>query len=261
LFQIPVVKGRNFSSEIVSDSAESVLVNETFVKSAGWKQPLGQWVDFFYRNRKYKVIGVVKDYHFTSLAQRLTPELFTLNPDMAYRDIFVKIKGEQITSTLSYIEKTFNRSLPFRPYSYTFANERNAENYQGEAKWKQMILSGSVITILISCIGLFGLAAFSAEKRKKEIGIRKVLGASVQVIVQQLSNDFLKLVILASLIAAPAAWWAMQHWLENYPYRISLNSWIFLLAVALVMAISLATISYQSVRAAIANPVNSLRTE
>jgi putative ABC transport system permease protein len=246
---------------MVSDSAESVLVNETFVREAGWKDPIGQIVDFFYRNKKYKVIGVVKDYHFISLAEKLTPELFTMNPQMIFRDIFIKIRPDNVPATLHAIEKSFNRTLPFQPYSYVFANERNAENYQSEAKWKQMILSGSIITIFISCIGLFGLAALSAEKRKKEIGIRKVLGASVQAIVQQLSNDFLKLVLVAALIAAPIAWWAMHQWLEHYPYRIGLSSWIFLLAVTLVLGIALGTVSYQSIRAAIANPVKSLRTE
>ena len=136
-----------------------------------------------------------------------------------------------------------------------------AEQYDKEAKWKQIVSFGAVLTIFISCIGLFGLATLSAERRKKEIGIRKVLGASVEGIVRKLSTDFLKLVLVSAVIAAPAAWWAMHKWLENYPYRIGMNAWIFLFAAAFVAIIALATVSYQAVKAAIANPVNSLRSE
>ncbi len=261
LFEIPVVKGRNFSKEIKSDSANSVLVNETFVKEAGWKEPLGKMVDFWYRNKKYTVVGVVKDYHFLSLAEKIPSQLFIMNPQFSYRDIFIRLKPGNTAESINYIEKTFKKLFPFKVYKYSFKDEENAEQYYSVAKWKQIISFGAVLTIFISCIGLFGLATLSAERRKKEIGIRKVLGSSVQAIVIKLSNDFLKLIILSALIASPAAWWAMQTWLENYPYRISLNIWMFAAAGLLVVLIALATVSFQAVKAAVANPVDSLRTE
>jgi len=261
LFKIPIVKGRNFSKDMVSDSGNSVLVNEAFVKKAGWKNPIGQVVDFFYNNKKYNVIGVVKDYHFASLAEKISPELFSMNPKYPYGNIYIKISDKNTADALNYIEKEFKQLFPFKPYQHTFIEDQNAESYDKEAKWKQIVTFSAILTIFISCIGLFGLATLSAERRKKEIGIRKVLGASVEGIVRKLSADFLKLVILSSLIAIPAAWWAMHKWLENYPYRIGINTWIFVLAAALVMFIALITVSFQSIRAALNNPVNSLRSE
>ena len=147
------------------------------------------------------------------------------------------------------------------PYQYKFKDAEVAEQYDKEAKWKQIVSFGAILTIFISCIGLFGLATLSAEKRTKEIGIRKVLGASVPVIVKKLSVDFLRLVILAAIIASPVAWWAMNKWLENYPYRTHITWWMFGFSAAMVTLIALLTIGYQSLKAAIANPVKSLRTE
>jgi putative ABC transport system permease protein len=261
LFEIPVVKGRNFSKDIITDSANSVLVNETFVKEAGWKEPTGKLVDFWYNNKKYTVVGVVKDYNFLSLKDKISSQLFIMSPQYSYRDIFIKLKSGNTADSKNYIEKTFRKLFPFKVYQYSFKDEKNAEQYYSEAKWKQIISFGAVLTIFISCIGLFGLATLSAERRKKEIGIRKVLGSTVQAIVIKLSNDFLKLVIISALIASPVAWWAMQEWLENYPYRISLSIWMFAASGLLVVLIALTTVGFQAVKAAVANPVDSLRTE
>ncbi|MDB5024706.1 MAG: FtsX-like permease family protein [Mucilaginibacter sp.] len=261
LFEVPVVKGRNFSKDMVSDSARSVLVNESFVKQAGWKNPVGQVVDFFYNKKKYTVIGIVKDYHFLSLTEKTPPQLYSMNPQYPYGNIFIKIKDSNKAETLNHIEKTFKSLFPYKPYQYTFKDAQNAQQYDKESKWKQIVTFGALLTIFISCIGLFGLATLSSERRKKEIGIRKVLGASVEGIVRKLSADFLKLVVLSAVIAAPAAWWAMHKWLENYPYRIGINVWIFLFAAVLVLFIALATVSFQAIKAAISNPVNSLRSE
>ena len=151
--------------------------------------------------------------------------------------------------------------FPVSPYSYKFQNEENRKNYEAEAKWKQIMFFSAILTIFISCIGLFGLSVLSAEKRIKEIGIRKVLGASVKSVVTILSKDFVKLVIISLLIAIPMAWIAANKWLENYPYRITLSWWMFASAGILVVLIALATVSFQAVRAAVANPVKSLRTE
>ncbi len=261
LFEIPIVKGRNFSKDIVTDSANSVLVNETFVKEAGWKEPTGKLVDFWYNNKKYTVVGVVKDYNFLSLKDKISSQLFIMNPQYSYRDIFIKLKSGNTAESKNYIEKTFRKLFPFKVYQYSFKDEKNAEQYYSEAKWKQIISFGAVLTIFISCIGLFGLATLSAERRKKEIGIRKVLGSTVEGIVIKLSNDFLKLIIISAIIASPIAWWAMQKWLENYPYRISLNVWIFAASCLLVVLIALATVGFQAVKAAVANPADSLRSE
>jgi len=261
LFQVPMVKGRNFSKAMVSDSANSVLVNEEFVKQAGWKNPIGQVVDFFYNKKKYTVVGIVKDYHFLSLTEKTPPILYTMKPDYPWGNVFVKITDKNKSEALNRIQKEFKALFPFIPYQYKFKDAEIAEQYDKEAKWKQIVTFGAILTIFISCIGLFGLASLSAERRKKEIGIRKVLGASVEGIVRKLSTDFVKLVIISAVIATPIAWWAMHKWLENYPYRIAINTWIFLFAAILVFFIALATVSYQAIKAAIANPVNSLRSE
>ena len=261
LLKIPLVAGRNFSKDFPSDSSRSVIVNESFAKQAGWKNPVGQEVNFWIDNKKYTVIGVVKDYHFQPMNQKISPQLFTMTPDNEFGMVYIKIRPQTATSSLAYIQKTFKNLFPFSPYSYTFKQDENFKNYEAEAKWKQIMLFGAVLTIFISCIGLFGLSVLSAEKRTKEIGIRKVLGASVRSVVTTLSKDFLKLVLIAMIIAIPAAWLASNKWLENYPYRISLSWWMFALAGMLVIIIALATVSFQAIKSARANPVDSLRSE
>jgi len=256
------VQGRNFSKDFPSDSTHSVLVNEAFVKKAGWKNPIGQVVNFWYNEgEKYTVVGVVKNYHFESLTREIGRQLFTMKPGNDYGTVFVKIKPGTETATLKYIEKAFKKLFPINPYTYTFKDEENFKSYAAEAKWKQIMLFGAILTIFISCIGLFGLSVLSAEKRTKEIGIRKVLGASVNALVLTLSKDFLSLVTLALLIAIPSSLWAANKWLQNYPYKISLGWQLFALSGLLVLIIALVTISFQSIKAAMANPVKNLRTE
>lgn len=261
LFEIPIVKGRNFSTDLAMDTAEAAIVNESFVKQAGWQDPLGKKVDFFYNNKKYTVIGVIKDYHYQSLAQKIGPQLFITHPSYRYGDVFIKMKPNSSASVQPFIAATFKKFFPAEPYQYKSMDESNARQYESESKWKQMISFSAILTIFISCIGLFGLATFSAEKRIKEIGIRKVLGASVAVIVRTLSADFLKLVLLSTIIASPVAWYAMTKWLENYPYRVSISWWVFALTIIIAAGIALLTISYQAIRSALANPVNSLKTD
>jgi len=260
LLKIPLVAGRNFSMDFPSDLSKAVLVNESFVKKAGWKNPLGQQVNFWYRNQKYVVIGVVKDYHFQALSQKIGPQLFTMNGN-DFGVVYIKIRPESATSSLAYIQKTFNALFPLAPFSYTFKNDENIKNYEAEAKWKQIMLYSAILTIFISCIGLFGLSVLSAEKRTKEIGIRKVLGASVQSVVTSLSLDFLKLVLIAMVIAIPLAWLAAGKWLQKYPYRIQMSWEIFAAGGLFVIIIALITVSFQAIKAAMANPVESLRTE
>ncbi|UTA67411.1 ABC transporter permease [Emticicia sp. 21SJ11W-3] len=261
LMKIPVLKGRNFSPDFPSDSTKSVIVNEAFVKKAGWKNPLGQEVNFYNSNDKYTVIGVVKNHHFNSLSQEIGPQLFTMKPGNVYGRVFIKIKPGSEVASLKHIEKTFKKLFPINSYDFKFQEAENLKNYESEAKWKQIMLFGTALTICISCIGLFGLATLSAEKRTKEIGIRKVLGASVSSIVQLLSSDFLKLVGLSFIFAFPIAFLAAQKWLENYPYRISINAYIFIITAMVTIAVALLTVGGQAIRAALMNPVNSLKAE
>jgi len=260
--KIPLVKGRNFSKDYPADSNNSVIVNESFVKQARWKSPISETVNFFYnKNEIYHVIGVVKDYHYRSLNEKIGPQLFTMKNDNPYGKFDIKIKPNTEAESLKYIQKTFKQFFPLSPYSYVFEDQQKLKDYESEAKWKQIILFGAVLTIFISCIGLFGLSVLSAEKRTKEIGIRKVLGASVNSVVTILSKDFLKLVFIALIISIPLARITANKWLQNYPYRITLNWWLFASAAILVIAIALITVSFQAIKAAIANPVKSLRTE
>ncbi len=262
LMKIPIVKGRNFSKDHPGDAAHSVLVNESFVQKAGWKDPIGETVNFFYNNNEiYTVIGVVKDYHNKALNQKIGPQLFTMKKDNLYGLYAIRIKQGTETRVLEFLQKTFKQFYPLHPYHYVFKDQQKLKEYEREAKWKQIILFGATLTIFISCIGLFGLSVLSAEKRTKEIGIRKVLGASVNGLVTILSKDFLKLVFIALLAAIPAAWMVSDKWLQNYPYRITLSWWLFAIAALLVIMIALLTVSFQAIKAAVANPVKSLRSE
>lgn len=260
LLKIPLLKGRNFSTGYPSDSSSAVIVNESFVKKAGWKEPIGQQV-MMNGTEKYQVIGVVKNYHYQSLNQEIGPELFSLKGPDGLGMAYIKITANSEIASLANIEKVFKQLFPLAPYSFEFKDQENRKNYEVEARWKQIMLAAAVFTIFISCIGLFGLSVFYAEKRTKEIGIRKVLGASVGRVVAILSMDFLKLIAIALLISIPLAWIMADKWLQNYPYRITLSGFMFALEALLVILIALATISFQSIKAAMADPVKSLRSE
>ena len=261
LLKIPIIEGRNFSPAYPSDSTQSVIVNEAFVKKAGWKNAIGQDVNFWIQNERYKVIGVVKDYHFRSLNEKIIPELFTTRTKDRLGMVYIKIKPNTEASSLAHIQKVFKRLFPYNPYSYQFKDQENYKKYEAEDKWKQIMLYSAVLTIFISSIGLFGLSVLSEEKRTKEIGVRKVLGASVGDVVTILSKDFLKLVLIALLISIPLAWIAANKWLKNYPYRITLSWMMFMTAALLVIIVALATVSFHAIKAAVANPVKSLRSE
>ena len=260
LLKIPLIAGRNFSTAFPADAAQSVIVNESFVKAAHWKNPVGETIQILgSSNATYHVIGVVKDYHFGSLAIKISPQLFNMHG--SYGTYYIKIKPNTAATSLKWIQKTFQKFYPLDPYSYVFKNDENRMQYADVEKWKQIILFGALLTIFISCIGLFGLSVLSAEKRTKEIGIRKVLGASVKSLVTTLSTDFIKLVVLALIIASPLAYFAANKWLQNFAYRVTISWWLFAFAALIVVFIALATVSFQSIKAAISNPVKSLRTE
>jgi len=263
LLKIPLIEGRNFSTAFPSDSNSSVLVNEAFVKSAGWKNPIGETVNLITNNgnRITHVIGIVKDYHYASLNENIGPQLFAMKNSDLYGTFYIKVKRGTESESLKFIQKSFSQIFPLIPYSYTFLSDDNRQQYKDLAKWKEIILFAAILTILISCIGLFGLSVLSAEKRTKEIGIRKLLGASVQDIVTTLSKDFLRLVCIALFISMPFAWIASNKWLQKYSYRISLNWELFAGVALLVIIIALITVSFQSIKTAMANPVKSLRSE
>jgi len=259
LLSIPLVAGRNFSPGFPTDSTQSVLVNETFARQSGWHEPIGRTIHVY--DKDVRVIGVVKDHYFQPLNVKIKAQIFSLTMGRGVRSMFIKIRPGSEAAVLPFIEKTFKAQMPLSPYYYSFKDQDNRQQYAAEAKWKQMLTFGALVTIFISCIGLFGLSVFAAEKRTKEIGIRKVLGASVAGLVASLSTDFLKLVVLALLIAMPLAWLAAGQWLNDYPYRVSLSPWLFAAAALLVTGIAAITIAAQAIRAAMANPVDSLRNE
>ena len=263
-FKIPIIAGRNFSPDFPSDSLHSVIVNESFVKEAGWKlsNAVGQTIHFMdEKNRPATIIGVIKDYHFASLKEKITSELFSMDTAWSYGQVWVKINPSNVPQTLSALEDTYKKIVPLFPYSYQFMDDINAKNYETETKWKQIISIASALFIFISCIGLLGLVIISIEQRTKEIGIRKVLGAAVSRIVILISKQFVVLIAIAFVIAVPAGYYAIHKWLQDFAYRISIGWWMFALAGALVIIIALITLSYQAIKAAIANPVKSLRTE
>ena len=261
LLKVPIVSGRNFSADFPSDSTHSVLVNDAFVQQAGWTHAVGQQLTSYENNQTYTVSGVVKDYHYKPLTEKITPQIFTMDPAHKYGMVYIKIKAGTETASLQYITNTFKNLFPLNAFAYNFKDQQNATSYQAEAKWKQILLFSAILTIFISCIGLFGLSVLSAERRMKEIGVRKVLGASVSSIVLVLSKDFLKLILISLIISIPLVWIATNKWLQNYPYRITLSWSLFASGGVLVILIALITISFQSIRAGIANPVKSLRTE
>lgn len=261
LLKIPLVAGRNFSAAFPSDSLQSVLINESFAKQAGWKEPVGQQVTFIETKQKFTVIGVVQDYHFKPLTEKIGPQLFMMTAGNDYGMLYIKIRRGRETASLHAIEAAFKQSFPLNAFAYDFKDQENLKNYAAEQKWMQILFFSAILTIFISCIGLFGLSVLSGERRTKEIGIRKVLGASVTAVVTTLSKDFLRLVFISLIIAMPAAWLAANKWLQNYPYRISLGWGLFAAAGALVVGIALLTVSFQAIKAALSNPADSLRTE
>jgi putative ABC transport system permease protein len=257
MLQVPFVAGRNFAG-VPSDSL-NVIVNQSMVEAAGWKDPLGQklkWDD-----RDLTVIGVVKDFHTASMKQKITPAFIHLSPSSDFYELMIKINGRERLAAVQAIGKIYKQLYPFYPFNYNFLDDMLADQYKSDQRWKTIITIAAVLSIFISCLGLFGLAALSIDQRTKEIGVRKVLGANTLSITKLLSGDFLKLVLLSIGVASPLAWYFSNKWLQDYAYRIHIGWWVFALAGSLVVLISLITLSFQSVKAAMANPARSLHAE
>ncbi|MGN6402258.1 MAG: ABC transporter permease [Flavisolibacter sp.] len=259
-YGIAMAAGRNFSTEYQTDSS-GYIINETAVSVLGWKSPADAInKELIYGRNKGRIIGVVKDFHFESLHQKIVPLLLFTNPNFLNR-ISVKLSGASITASLAAVENTWKKYLPETPYDYNFIDTQFASLYEAEQRQESIFTVFAFIAIFIACLGLFGLSAFTISQRIKEIGIRKVLGADVSSIVTLLSKDFLKLVGIAAIVAFPVAWYAMHKWLEDFAYRIAIPWWTFLFAAVIAAIIAFVTISFQAIKAAIANPVKNLRTE
>lgn len=258
-----LVAGRNFSSAFGGDSS-AVIINETTANMLGYEDPVGKKL---YQVGDYnsgavnglEIIGVVKNFHFESMHQQIGPLCMVLKNHS--RMASFKVDAAKIPALLAGIEAKWTAMASGMPFSYRFLDDDFDQMYRAEQQVGQITLIFTVLAIVVACLGLFGLSTFIAERRAKEIGIRKVLGASVEGLVQLLSKDFLRLVLIAFLIASPIAWWAMHHWLQDFAYRIALSWWIFAGAGVLALIIALATVSVQAIKAAMAKPVKNLRTE
>jgi putative ABC transport system permease protein len=254
--------GRNFSKDFSTDSA-AVILNETAARMLGWeKNALGKNITHADNNAEkttYRVIGVVKDFHFKSLHERISPLVMILNSGNG--TLIIKTKTRDIAGLLTSIKVNWDKLSAEAPFSYTFLDEQFNNTYRAEQNTGRILGIFAGLTIFVACLGLFGLATFTARQRNKEIGIRKVLGASVAGIVSMLSKDFLKLVALAFIIAAPIAWYIMTQWLQDFAYRITIAWWVFALVALAAIIITLITVSIQAVKAALDNPVKSLRSE
>ena len=189
------------------------------------------------------------------------PQIFSVQPKLPFGKFVIRIDRSNIPSTIASIEKTYRKLVPNRPFQYDFNDELNYKKYDAEARWKLIITFAAVLTIFISCIGLFGLTKLSVQKRQKEIGVRKVLGATVMQVSALISKNFITLVLISFLVAVPAAWYAADRWLQNFAYRIDMSWWVFAFALVITITIALLTVGFQAIKSAIANPVKSLRTE
>ncbi|HTS44754.1 MAG TPA: ABC transporter permease [Puia sp.] len=260
-YKMQMVAGRAFSKDFLSDTTQAMILNESALKLFGYSSPkeaigrkFSQW------GRQGMIIGVVKDFHFRSLREEIKPLSMRIEPG-GCNLVSANVSTANLQNTIKQIQSKWERIIPYRPFSYFFLDEFFNNQYRSEDKFGNLFLNFAILAIFISCLGLLGLASYSTIQRTREIGIRKVMGASVSNIVNLLSKDFLKLVLLAFVIATPVAWYAMNGWLRNFAYRININWWIFAGAGIAALLIALITVSFQAIKAAIANPVKSLRTE
>lgn len=263
---IEPVAGRLFSASFPADTASKIILNETAVKKLGYPSPdlaLGKVVRFSWPDREYRfeVIGVVRDFHFEDLHRPIEPYGFLLNNVPQYNYLIARANTRDLQPLLSSLSAIWQKLVPGEPFEYSFIDEDFDKNYKNDRQMAALVGSFTGIAIVISCLGLFGLAAFAAERRTKEIGIRKVLGASVAGITGMLAGDFLRLVLIAIVIASPLAWWVMDRWLQDFAYRIELEWWMVAISGLTAIVIACLTVSMQSIKAALTNPVNSLKSE
>lgn len=261
VFELKLVQGRNFSREFTSDAKGAFLINETALKAMGVESPLGMELNRWGNAEPAgRIVGVLKDFHMHSLHQQIMPLYIFLEPNRC-RNISIKIHGENIQKTMALIEQTFKKFSPKYPFEYSFFDDVFDQAYKAEQRIGAIFHTFALLAVCIACLGLFGLSSFTAENRTREIGIRKVLGASVSSIIRMLSQEYTIKIILANLIAHPLGYYAMHTWLQNFAYKIKLGVLPFIGAGLIALVIALLTVSFQTFRAAAANPANSLRYE
>ena len=261
LMGIPVVRGRYLSYQYTSDTVSNMLVNEAFVRQylEPGQDPMSTPVQ--QRNQPIHIVGIVRDFHYASFKEKIRPMVWVLDRGTQAGCLHVQIRPDNRRQALAAIQDVYRKFVPYLPLEYYFLEDFRMLQYADDLRWKQILDYATIFAILIACLGLFGLTTYMAERRTKEIGIRKVLGASVVAITGLLAKDFLKLVLVALIIAAPVACYLMQKWLADFAYRMDMQWWIFVAAGASVLAVAFLTVGFQSVRAALANPAKSLRSE
>jgi len=260
---IKMLSGRNFSKDMTTDSS-GVIINEAFAKLLGYSNPVNQFVyqpanDQLTKMNRYHIIGVMKDFNFKSLKDNVPPLLFSLTNNMGV--LSVRINTADIPGLLARVKNKWKDVSPNQQFSYSFMDDDFDALYRSEQRMGAISIAFTSLAIIIACLGLFGLAAYAAEQRTKEIGVRKILGANVSTIVSMLSKDFIKLVLISIIISTPFAWWAMQKWLQSFAYRQNVQWWVVVVAGSTALIIAFITISFQAIKAALTNPVTSLRSE
>ncbi|WP_411030001.1 ABC transporter permease [Spongiimicrobium sp. 3-5] len=253
-----ITKGRDFSREFSSDINTSIILNEAAVSQLGWNDPVGKWVEL--DDQKFNVVGIVKDFHFESLHRKIPPIIFIMSS--TYLNwAYIKVDAQNIPLTLKHIESVYSKFVTDRDFSYSFVDEDVAEQYQTEKKFTEVFTIFTVLAIILACLGTFGLVSFSAERKSKEIGIRKVLGASVGNVTFQLISEFIVLLFVASIFSWPLTYYFMNGWIEGFTYRTNIGVEVFVMATVLALLITMGTTGFRAIKAALANPVTSLRTE
>jgi putative ABC transport system permease protein len=257
-YKMQMADGRYYSEEFATDKTDAIIVNEAAVRAMNMKYPIGKTMNLF--GNSQTIIGVVKNFNFESLHSKIEPIALVLYPKQL-RCLSIRLKSENIIETINYIKRVLTKSYPDYVFEYHFLDQKIDELYKAENQRAELFSTFSFISIFISCLGLFGLASFTAERKTKEIGIRKVLGATVPSIISMLSKDFIKWILTTNLIAWPVAYYFMNKWLQDFAYRIEMSWWMFALAGGIALVIALITVSWQAIKAATANPVESLRYE
>jgi len=259
LMNLQVAEGRGFSKDIATDSTDAFMVNEEAVKEMGLKNPVGKWISAW--EKKGHIIGVLKDYNTQSIREKIKPVVLDVKEGEYFGVIMIRTKPGETKKAIASLGKIYKSINPNYAFAYQFVEEEYQKLYSNEIIISRLSVLFAALAIFISCLGLLGLAMFSAEQRVKEIGIRKVLGASVNQVVTLFSTEFVKLVLIAFLIAAPVAWYLMHNWLQGFAYHVTISWWIFVLAGLTAVLIALITIGFQAIKTAVANPVESLRSE
>jgi len=253
-YKVEIAQGRDFSKDFGSDLKNGYLLNEEAVKEIGWKEPIGKTFN------DGLVIGILKNFHYKSLYEPVKPLFISVNPDNI-NFLSIRINSKNVTASLDYMQKSWIEIFPQSPFEYFFFDNHLDKLYKSEIKLVSIFNWFSGLAIMISCLGLIGLTSISVVKKNKEIGIRKVLGASVEGVVFMITKEFILIVIAANVVAWPITYYVMNKWLEDFAYRIEISWWMFVLSGGIALAIAIATVSMQAIKAAVANPVDSLRNE